>query len=237
MQYNRVLLKLSGEALASDGQVFCIDKVKEVAMQIKELVGAGVEVGVVVGGGNLWRGATAEKAGMDRTAADYIGMMGTIMNAMVLEQVLENICDVRTRTMTSIEIPKIAEPYIRKRALRHFEKGRVIIFGGGTGSPYFTTDTTAALRAAEIHAQAILMAKNGVDGVYDSDPKQNPNAVKFDTLTYKDLLVKDLKVMDSTAAAMCADNNIDLVIFDMNKPGNIVKAAKKEAACTTVSAK
>lgn len=174
---------------------------------------------------------------MDRSAADYIGMMGTIMNAMVLEQVLENICEVRTRTMTSIEIPKIAEPYIRKRALRHFEKGRVIIFGGGTGSPYFTTDTTAALRAAEIHAQAILMAKNGVDGVYDSDPKHNPNAVKFDKLTYKDLLVKDLKVMDSTAAAMCADNNIDLVIFDMNKPGNIVKAAKKEAACTTVSTK
>lgn len=237
MQYNRVLLKLSGEALAGDGQVFCIEKVKEVAMQIKELVQAGVEVGVVVGGGNLWRGATAEKAGMDRSAADYIGMMGTIMNAMVLEQVLENICEVRTRTMTSIEIPKIAEPYIRKRALRHFEKGRVIIFGGGTGSPYFTTDTTAALRAAEIHAQAILMAKNGVDGVYDSDPKHNPNAVKFDKLTYKDLLVKDLKVMDSTAAAMCADNNIDLVIFDMNKPGNIVKAAKKEAACTTVSTK
>jgi uridylate kinase len=174
---------------------------------------------------------------MDRSAADYIGMMGTVMNAMVVEQVLENMCDVRTRVLTSIEINKVAEPYIRKRALRHMEKGRVVIFGGGTGSPYFTTDTTAALRACEIHADAILMAKNGVDGVYDSDPKTNPDAKKYDELTYSEILTKGLKVMDSTAAAMCADNKIDLVVFDMNENGNIVKAAEGLAECTIVKAK
>lgn len=171
---------------------------------------------------------------MDRSAADYIGMIGTVMNAMVVEQVLENMCDVRTRVMTSIEISKIAEPYIRKRALRHLEKGRVVIFGGGTGSPYFTTDTTAALRACELHVDAILMAKNGVDGVYDSDPATNPDAKRFETLTYKEILTRGLKVMDSTAATMCADNNIDLIVFNMNTEGNIVKAAAGKAVCTIV---
>ncbi len=235
MKYNRILLKLSGEALSGDDGVFDISKVKKIADQIKDIQDQGIEVGIVVGGGNLWRGATAAKTGMDRSAADYIGMMGTVMNAMVLEQVLENMCDVRTRVLTSIDIKKVAEPYVRKRALRHLEKGRVVIFGGGTGSPYFTTDTTAALRACEIHADAILMAKNGVDGVYDSDPKTNPAATMFEKLTYAQILKMNLKVIDSTAAAMCADNDIDLVVFDMNKENNITKATRGEAVSTIVT--
>ncbi len=194
----------------------------------------GVEVAVVVGAGNLWRGKTGEELGMDRAQADYMGMLGTIMNSLALQDALEG-HNVATRVMSALPTSAVAEPYIRRRALRHFEKGRVIILAGGTGSPYFSTDTTAALRAAELNCDVILMAKNGVDGVYDKDPNIYKDAVKYDTLSHQQVLEKNLQIMDSTAASLCKDNNIDILVFDMNKEGNMIKAVKKEAIGTIVT--
>ena len=208
--YKRVLLKLSGEALAGDkGFGINNDVVNEIAVAIKKIQEIGVEVSVVVGGGNFWRGRTSE--GMDRTTADYIGMLATVMHSMALQDALENI-DVQTRVQTAIEMRQIAEPYIRRKAVRHLEKDRVVIFGAGTGNPYFSTDTAASLRAAEMEAEVILLAKN-VDAVYDKDPKVHADAVKFDELTYLEVLQRELKVMDSTATSLCMDNKIPIHVF------------------------
>lgn len=235
MNYKRVLLKISGEALAGD-QGFGINPivVKDIAQQIKDAKNLGVEIAIVCGGGNIWRGKTGADMGMERASADYMGMLATVMNGLALQNALESI-GLETRVMTAIDMKEVAEPYIRRRAVRHLEKGRIVIFSAGTGSPYFTTDTTAALRAAEIHADVILMAKNGVDGVYSADPKLDPNAVKFDKLTYLDVLNKDLKIMDQTAITLCKDNNIDLSVFNMQKEGNIALACKQEVEGTIIS--
>ena len=234
VKYKRVVLKLSGEALAGD-QGFGINppELKTVAKEIKEVHDLGVQVCIVVDGGNMWRGITGEKLGMERAQADYIGMLATIMNALSLQDALEGL-DVQTRVQTSIEMRQIAEPYIRRKAIRHLEKGRVVIFAGGTGSPYFSTDTTAALRAAEMNADAILMAKNGVDGVYSADPNKDSSAVKFDHLTHMDIIDKHLHVMDSTASSMSMDNDIPLVVFNLNTPGNILKVVRGEKIGTTI---
>ena len=234
-KYKRILIKLSGEALAGErGVGIDIKTVQNMAQEIKEVHELGIEIALVIGGGNLWRGEPAAEAGMDRVQADYTGMLGTVMNALVMADSLQQV-GVDTRVQTAIAMQQVAEPYIRGRALRHLEKGRIVIFSAGTGSPYFTTDTTAALRAAEIHADVILMAKNGVDGVYSADPKLDPNAVKFDKLTYLDVLNKDLKIMDQTAITLCKDNNIDLSVFNMQKEGNIALACKQEVAGTIIS--
>jgi uridylate kinase len=218
--YKRIILKLSGEALAGK-KGYGIDTltVIDIARQIKELQEMGVEVAIVVGGGNFWRGRTSKD--MDRSTSDYIGMLGTVMNALALQDALENM-DVITRVQTAIEMRQVAEPYIRRRAIRHLEKGRVVIFGAGTGNPYFSTDTTAALRAAEIEAEVILLAKKGVDGVYDSDPNVNSAAKKFDTLKYIDILNLGLGIMDSTATSLCMDNRIPLIVFGIDEPNNII---------------
>ncbi|TQQ85019.1 UMP kinase [Peptacetobacter hominis] len=228
--YKRVLLKLSGEALAGEQQRgINNDIVNQIAVAIKEINELGVEVAVVVGGGNFWRGRTSE--GMDRTTADYIGMLATVMNAMALQDALENI-DVATRVQTGIEMRQVAEPYIRRRAVRHLEKGRVVIFGAGTGNPYFSTDTAAALRALEMEAEVILLAKN-VDAVYDKDPKVHPDAQKFEKLSYMDVIRKELKVMDSTATSLCKDNNIPIKVFELSTE-NIINAVKGARLGTTV---
>lgn len=233
-KFHRVILKLSGEALAGNQKVG-IDPitVKEIAEEIKDAYSTGVQIGIIVGGGNIWRGKAASEMGMERASADYMGMLATVMNALALQNALELI-GVDTRAMTSISMEAVAEPYIRRRAIRHLEKGRIVIFGGGTGNPYFSTDTTAALRAAEINADAILMAKNRVDGVYDSDPMLNPSAKMFTDLTFLELVNRNLKVMDSTAATLCMDNNIDVVVFNMNTKGNIKKAVEGQKIGTTV---
>lgn len=219
-QYKRVLLKLSGEALAGE-KGFGLDPnvVINIATQVKDIVNMGVEVAIVVGGGNYWRGRTGE--GMDRTTADYMGMLATVINALALQDSLENL-DVLTRVQSAIEMRQIAEPYIRRRAVRHLEKNRVVIFAAGTGNPYFSTDTTAALRAAEIEADVILLAKN-VDGVYSADPCIDKTATKFDELTYIDVLKMGLKVMDSTAISLCMDNSIPIKVFGLEDPENIKK--------------
>jgi len=218
--YKRIVLKLSGEALSGEiGHGIDIDTVNRISMEIKRLTEMNVQVAVVVGGGNFWRGRSAEK--MDRATSDYMGMLGTVINALALQDALEKI-GVVTRVQTAIEMRQIAEPYIRRRAIRHLEKGRVVIFAAGSGNPYFSTDTTAALRAAEIEADVILLAKKGVDGVYDSDPKLNSSAKKFDKLTYIDILNMGLGVMDSTATSLCMDNKIPLIVFGIDKPNNIV---------------
>ena len=228
--YKRVLLKLSGEALAGDkGFGINNDVVNEIAVAIKKIQEIGVEVSVVVGGGNFWRGRTSE--GMDRTTADYIGMLATVMNSMALQDALENI-DVQTRVQTAIEMRQIAEPYIRRKAVRHLEKDRVVIFGAGTGNPYFSTDTAASLRAAEMEAEVILLAKN-VDAVYDKDPKVHADAVKFDELTYLEVLQRELKVMDSTATSLCMDNKIPINVFELSTD-NIIKAVMGEKIGTIV---
>lgn len=228
--YKRVLLKISGEAL-SGGTGFGInnDVVSEISLGIKKLNDVGVEVAVVVGGGNFWRGRTSQ--GMDRTTADYIGMLATVMNAMALQDSLENI-GVPTRVQTGIEMNKVAEPYIRRRAVRHLKKGRVVIFGAGTGNPYFSTDTAAALRAAEMEADVILLAKN-VDAVYDKDPKEHPDAKKFTKLSYMEVINRELKVMDSTATSLCMDNKITIKVFELNTE-NIIKVVYGEDVGTTV---
>ena len=228
--YKRVLLKLSGEALAGDkGFGINNDVVNEIAVAIKKIQEIGVEVSVVVGGGNFWRGRTSE--GMDRTTADYIGMLATVMNSMALQDALENI-DVQTRVQTAIEMRQIAEPYIRRKAVRHLEKDRVVIFGAGTGNPYFSTDTAASLRAAEMEAEVILLAKN-VDAVYDKDPKVHADAVKFDELTYLEVLQRELKVMDSTATSLCMDNKIPIHVFELSTD-NIIKAVMGKKIGTIV---
>ena len=230
-KYKRIMLKLSGEALAGEkGYGIDFDVVGRVAEEIKEAVNLGVEIGAVVGGGNIWRGRDGNQ--VDRTTSDYMGMLATCINALALQGALEGI-GVVTRVQTAIEMREIAEPFIRRKAVRHLEKGRVVIFGAGSGNPYFSTDTAAALRAAEIEAEIILLAKK-VDGVYDSDPHINPNAKKFDKLTYHEVLEKDLKVMDSTATSLCKDNNIPIIVFSLEERGNIKRALCGEPIGTIV---
>ena len=233
MSYQRVLLKLSGEALMGDlGYGIDPKIVAEIAREIAEVVHSGIQTAIVVGGGNIFRGMKASAAGMDRATADYIGMIATVMNAMTLQDALERI-EIPTRVQTAIAMQEVAEPYIRRRAMRHLEKGRVVIFGAGSGNPFFTTDTTAALRAAEIDAEAIFKATK-VDGVYDSDPKQNPHAHRYQSLTYNHVLTNELKVMDSTAIALCKENDIPIVVFNLLVNGNIIRALKGEPVGTIV---
>lgn len=232
--YKRVLLKLSGEALSSPGNSFDPIILSNLAKEIKEVHELGVDLAIVVGGGNFIRGKIAETMGIERVQADYMGMLATVINALAVQSSLEQE-GVPTRVQTAIEMQKVAEPFIVRKALRHLEKQRVVIFGAGTGNPYFSTDTTAALRASEIKADVILMAKNGVDGVYDADPKLHPEAVRYETLSYMDLIKQGLAVMDTTATSMCMDNDIDLVVFNMNEPGNIVKAVRGEITGTVIS--
>ncbi|WP_413381551.1 UMP kinase [Alkalihalobacillus sp. 1P02AB] len=236
-KFNRVVLKLSGEALAGE-QGYGIDPsvIQSIASQIKEIVELDVEVAVVVGGGNIWRGMAGSAKGMDRATADYMGMLATVMNSLALQDSLEDI-EVESRVQTSIEMRQVAEPYIRRKAIRHLEKKRVVIFAAGTGNPYFSTDTTAALRAAEIEAEVILMAKNKVDGVYSADPSVDENAKKYSTLTYMDVLKEGLAVMDSTASSLCMDNNIPLVVFSIMEEGNIKRAVLGEEIGTVVRGK
>ncbi|MBM7835157.1 UMP kinase [Clostridium sardiniense] len=231
-KYNRVILKLSGEALAgTNGFGIDFTVATRIALEIKQLVDSGVEVGCVVGGGNIWRGRSGE--GMDRTTADYMGMMATCINALALQDSLEQV-GVDTRVLTAIEMKEVAEPFIRRRAMRHLEKGRVVIFAAGTGNPYFSTDTTAALRAAEIEADVILLAKK-VDGVYDKDPHKYSDATKYDKLSYIEVLEQGLQVMDSTATSLCMDNNIPILVFGLDEPGNIQKAISGQEIGTLVS--
>lgn len=235
VKYKRVLLKLSGEAL-SGGTSYGIDSafLKKIAAQIKTVVETGVNVGIVVGGGNIWRGSEAERTGMDRVTADYAGMLATIINALTLQDAIEKE-GIVTRTQSSIGVPQVAEPYIRRRAMRHMEKGRVVIFAGGTGNPYMTTDTTAALRAIEIGAEVLLMAKNNVDGVYDADPAKHPGAKKLDRLTHMEVLNLRLEVMDSMALTLCLENKLPIIVFDPHAPGSIEKAIMGERIGTIIS--
>jgi len=232
-KYKRIVLKLSGEALAGTmGYGIDPEVVSSIAVQIKEVIQLGVEVAVVIGGGNIWRGVAGSTKGMDRATADYMGMLATVINSLALQDALvQN--NVITRVQTAIEMRDVAEPYIRLRAIRHLEKGRVVIFAAGTGNPYFSTDTAAALRAAEIEAEVILMAKR-VDGVYDSDPLENKDAIKFGQLNYIDVLNKGLGVMDSTATSLCMDNRIPLFVFGINEPGNIRRVVLGENVGTYV---
>ena len=232
--YKRVLLKLSGEALAGNEKNFDPSILQNLALEIKEAQKLGIQIAIVVGGGNFIRGQVVEGLGIDRVQGDNMGMLATVINALAIQSSLEGV-GVDTRVMTSIEMSKVAEPFIQRRAIRHLEKGRVVIFGGGTGSPYFSTDTTAALRASEIKAEVILMAKNSVDGVYSADPKKDPNAKKYTHLTYMDLLNNGLQVMDSTATSMCMDNDMELMVFNMNEKDNIVKAMKGEKIGTIIN--
>ena len=222
-KYKRVLYKLSGEALAG-GKGFGIDSevVNKITSQIVEVVKQGVEVAIVVGGGNIWRGKIGEELGMERATADSMGMLATVMNSLALQDSLEQ-KGVDTRVLTSVEMKAMAEPYIRRRAIRHLEKGRVAIFAAGIGNPYFSTDTTAALRAKEIGAEAILMGKNGVDGVYSADPKLDSTATKYDKLSYMDIMNKGLTIMDSTAITFCMDNHLPIIVFSIDEADNIVK--------------
>ncbi|MBZ4645894.1 MAG: uridylate kinase [Petroclostridium sp.] len=230
-KYKRVILKISGEALAGEGRFgLDADTINAISDQIKECVQLGVQIAIVVGGGNFWRGRSGK--GMDRTTADHMGMLATVINALALQDALES-REIPTRVQTAIEMRQIAEPYIRRKAVRHLEKGRIVIFACGTGNPYFSTDTTAALRAAEIDAEIILLAKK-VDGVYDSDPVHNPNAVKFDRLTYIDILNRGLGVMDSTATSLCMDNNIPIMVFGLAQPENIKRVIMGEHIGTLV---
>ncbi|MFI8574653.1 MULTISPECIES: UMP kinase [Rossellomorea] len=233
-KYKRVVLKLSGEALAGDdGFGINPSVIKNVAEEVKEIAELDVEVAVVVGGGNIWRGKIGSEMGMDRASADYMGMLATVMNSLALQDSLEQI-GIETRVQTSIDMRQVAEPYIRRRAIRHLEKKRVVIFAAGTGNPYFSTDTTAALRAAEIEAEVILMAKNNVDGVYSADPKKDETAVKYEELSYLDVLKEGLAVMDSTASSLCMDNDIPLIVFSIMEDGNIKRAITGENIGTIV---
>lgn len=232
-EYKRVLLKISGEALAGEeGSGLDFEVMKSVCLAIKKCVDLGVEIGIVVGGGNFWRGVKDGDGKMERTRADHMGMMATVMNCLALADVLEQM-DVDVRVQTAIEMRAIAEPYIRLRAMRHLSRGRVVIFGCGTGSPFFSTDTAAVLRAAEIEADAILLAKN-VDGVYSADPKKDPNAVKYDAISYDEVLSKHLAVMDSTATSLSMDNQIPVILFALKDPNNIVRVVMGEKLGTVV---
>ncbi len=235
-KYRRIVLKLSGEALRESGSQETISPaiVTNIAKQIQEVRQLGVETAVVIGGGNIWRGLTASHRGMDRTTADYMGMLATMINGMALQSALEQL-GVETRLQSAIEMANVAEPFIYRRAIRHLEHGRVVIFGAGTGNPLFSTDTTAALRASEIRAEIILKATK-VDGIYDSDPKQNPNASRYETVSYTEALTKRLKVMDSTAFSLCMDNRVPIVVFDMSNPQNITKVVCGEKVGTLVTA-
>lgn len=230
--FKRVILKLSGEALAGEkGSGIDDYTISLIAKEVKNVIDLGVEVAIVVGGGNFWRGAASKT--MDRTTSDHIGMLGTTMNALALQDGLENM-GMDTRVQSAIDMKAIAEPYIRRRAVRHLEKGRVVIFAAGSGNPYFSTDTAAALRAAEIDADVILLAKKGVDGIYDSDPNINPDAIKFDKLSYIDILNKGLGIMDSTATSLCMDNNIPLIVFGIDAPENITRVVQGDEIGTHV---
>ena len=235
-KYKRVLLKISGEALLGDQQ-FGIDPkpVEMIAEEIRSIYERGVEIAVVVGGGNIFRGMkNSAKLGMDQASGDYVGMLATVMNAVVLQCALKKI-EVDCRVQTAIAINQIGEPYLRHRAIRHLEKGRVVIFAAGTGNPFFTTDTASALRASEINAEVMLMAKNGVDGIYDDDPRINPNAKKLDKVTYDEIIKKDLKVMDTSACALCKQNKIPINVFDFKAQGSLVKIMNGEDVGTYVS--
>ncbi len=232
--YKRILLKLSGEALSGNNRNLDPVVLNKIAVEIKEIYDMKVEIAIVVGGGNFIRGKFASEMGIDRVQADYMGMLATVINAMAVQGALEAL-GVPARVQSAIEMNKVAEPVIIRRAIRHLEKGRIVIFGAGTGSPFFSTDTTAALRASEIKADVILMAKNGVDGVYTADPKKDQSATKYDILNYMDLLRNNLAVMDATATSMCMENDIDLIVFDMNQTGNIKKAVMGDTLGTKIT--
>ena len=234
-KYKRVLIKLSGEAFSGQEE-YGIDAatLRKGAKQIKNVMEMGVEVAIVVGGGNIWRGTEAEKDGIDRVTADYAGMLATVINALALQDILERE-GVTTRTQTAIDIQQVAEPYIRRRAIRHLEKGRAVIFAAGTGNPYMTTDTAAALRAIEIEAEVLLMTKNNVDGIYSEDPIKNPKAKKFDKLTYLEALNMRLEVMDATAISLCLENKLPIIVFDLQAPRSIERAVIGEPIGTIVS--
>lgn len=236
-RYRRIVLKLSGEALSGkEGYGIEPKIIQSVATQVKEVAELGVEVAIVVGGGNIWRGKVGSEMGMDRATADYMGMLATIMNSLALQDSLEN-NGIQTRVQTSIEMRQVAEPYIRRKAIRHLEKKRVVIFAAGTGNPFFSTDTTAALRAAEIEAEVILMAKNNVDGVYSDDPKVNKEAEKYTEISYLEMLNEGLGVMDSTASSLCMDNDIPLIVFSITEEGNIKRVVQGEPIGTTIRGK
>ena len=232
--YRRVLLKLSGEAFGGGAIGVDPDVIASLAAQIAHVVASGVEVAIVVGGGNFFRGAELQTRGMDRARADYMGMLGTVMNCLALQDFLEKE-GIDTRVQSAITMGQVAEPYIPRRAIRHLEKGRVVIFGAGAGMPFFSTDTVSAQRALEIKCDAVLMSKNGVDGVYDSDPRTNPEATKFDKVTYQEALTKGLKVVDAAAFSLCMDNGLDMIVFGMEGPGNITRAVRGERIGTLVT--
>jgi uridylate kinase len=233
-RFHRILLKLSGEALApAQGSGIDLDALGAIALEIKEVASLGVQLALVIGAGNILRGSAYEERGMDRSTADQMGMLGTVINALALQNALEQ-AGVTTRVLSAIAMQAVCEPYIRRRAVRHLEKGRVVIFAAGTGNPYFTTDTAASLRAMEIGAEVILKASHHVDGVYDRDPMRDPTAHRFDRLTYIEVLQRNLKVMDSTAISMCMDNRLPIVVFNLLKPGNIKRAVMGEAIGTRV---
>jgi uridylate kinase len=233
-QYQRILLKLSGEVMAGQNS-FGLDpvRVKSLAAEVAEVARAGVQIGLVVGGGNFFRGVAAAAQNMDRVTADHMGMLATVINALALQDALEK-QGAPTRVMTAISIPSVAEPYIRRRAIRHLEKGRIVIFAGGTSNPYFSTDTAATLRGLEIHAQIVAKATS-VDGVYDKDPRKHPDAIRFDAIGYSEVLSKDLKVLDASAVAMCRDNRLPIVVFNLTVRGNIMKMAMGEQIGTLIS--
>ena len=234
-KYKRVLLKLSGEAFSGGAsRIIDIATIAKIAKQIKQVVEMGVEIAIVVGGGNIWRGAKAERNGMDRVTADYTGMLATVINALVLQDALERE-GVTTRTQTAINVEQVAEPYIRRRAVRHLEKGRAVILAGGTGNPYMTTDTASALRAIEIEAEVLLMAKNNVDGIYSADPLKDPKAKKFDKLTHLEALNMRLEVMDATALSLCLENKVSIIVFNLQAPRSIERVILGESIGTLVS--
>ena len=231
--YKRILLKLSGEALIGDGEYGISPAVIErIAGEIRELHDAGIEVAVVIGGGNIFRGVAGAAKGMDRTSADYMGMLATVINSIALQDGFEK-QGLFTRVMSGLEMPRVAEPFIRRRAIRHLEKGRIVVFASGTGNPYFTTDTAAALRSVEINSDVILKATK-VDGIYDSDPMLNPNAIRYDQLSYDECMLKKLRVMDQTAISLCSENQMPIVVFDLNTPGNIVRAVLDQSVGTRI---
>jgi uridylate kinase len=234
LRYHRILLKLSGEALQG-GAAYGIDfsTLEAIARQVADVVARGVQVGMVIGGGNIWRGEPAAERGMERATADYMGMLATVMNGLALQSAMERI-GLHTRVQSAVTMTEVAEPYIRRRAIRHFEKGRVVIFAAGTGNPYFTTDTAASLRALEIGADVLLMAKNRVDGVYDADPNKDPNARKFDRLTYMEALERRLRVMDSTALSLCMDNKLPIIVFDLTGEGNLLRLVEGDRTVGTM---
>jgi uridylate kinase len=232
MAYKRILLKLSGEALQGEGASIHPPTLTRIAEEVKDVAASGVQVGVVIGGGNIFRGVAGTAKGMDRASADYMGMLATCINAMALQDAFEK-AGVFTRVLSAIKMEQISEPYIRRRAVRHLEKGRVVIFAAGTGNPYFTTDTAASLRGMEIGAEVILKATK-VDGIYSADPKKDPSAKRYKTITYREVLEKGLNVMDSTATALCMDNKLQIVVFDLGKPGNIGRVVKDPTSVGTV---